>query len=200
MRRFAVIGQNAFASPDFSLDDLPATSGRLDVLLRCVRAAMLVSHGIRRDVTTYLILRGGQSGPRVVRIDGGSVRFLRPDERSLGTLVKKTLARESSEAVFRDVQPGIAMALGDIDVVLGDGPCANVFLLEEGAPDVREEPRLGAADILVFVGDHRGVDEASRGRLMAVGAHAVAVGPTSIHAEDAIAVLSNELDRRDRAT
>ena len=41
-RRFVVIGQQASASPDFSLLDLPGTSGRLDVLLRCLRAALLV--------------------------------------------------------------------------------------------------------------------------------------------------------------
>ncbi|MEO5728597.1 MAG: tRNA (pseudouridine(54)-N(1))-methyltransferase TrmY, partial [Byssovorax sp.] len=44
MRRFIVIGQRATASPDFSLINLPASSGRLDVLLRCLRAALLFSH------------------------------------------------------------------------------------------------------------------------------------------------------------
>jgi tRNA (pseudouridine54-N1)-methyltransferase len=197
MRRFAVIGKKAVASPDFSLDDLPGTSGRLDVLLRCVRAAMLVSHGIRRDVTVYLVLRGGRAGPRVLRIDGGEVQFLRPDERSLGALVKKALAHDCNEESFREVKPGIAVARGDIESVLADAPPSKVFLLEEGSIDLRSEPDLAAQDVLVFVGDHQGVDEASRCRLMAAGARAIAVGPTSIHAEDAIAVMSNELDRRE---
>lgn len=92
MRRFVIIGQRASASPDFSLNNLPASSGRLDVLLRCLRAALLVSHGLRRDTIVYLVLLGGPSAPRTLRIDSADVRFLRPDERSLAVLVQKALA------------------------------------------------------------------------------------------------------------
>ena len=82
MRRFVVIGQTATASGDFSLEDLPSTSGRLDVLLRCVRAALLVSHGLRRDTVVYLVLLGGPLAPRTVRVDGAIATYVRPDERS----------------------------------------------------------------------------------------------------------------------
>ena len=58
MRRFVIVGQQATSSPHFSLLDLPSTSGRLDVLLRCLRAALLVSHGLRRDAVAYLVLLG----------------------------------------------------------------------------------------------------------------------------------------------
>ena len=37
----------------------PATSGRLDILLRCLRASLLVSHGLREDTIIYLVLMGG---------------------------------------------------------------------------------------------------------------------------------------------
>src|SRR5271166_6138726 len=98
MRYFVVIGQNATASDDFLLDDLPGTSGRLDVLLRCVRAATLFSHGLRRDVVVYLVLGGGPRAPRVLRFDS-KARFLRPDERSLGILAKKMLATRADADV-----------------------------------------------------------------------------------------------------
>ncbi len=91
VRRFVLIGQTASASGDFSVEDLPGSSGRLDVLLRCVRAALLFSHGLRSNVLVYLVLRGGATAARLVRIDGRTAKFLRPDERSLATLIKKTL-------------------------------------------------------------------------------------------------------------
>jgi hypothetical protein len=47
VRRWIVIGRTARADGDFSLDDLPSTSGRLDVLLRAVRA-----HCTRRPTAT----------------------------------------------------------------------------------------------------------------------------------------------------
>jgi tRNA (pseudouridine54-N1)-methyltransferase len=49
MRQFVVVGHDAPTTDDFSLDDLPG-AGRLDVLCRCITAALLLSHGIRDGV------------------------------------------------------------------------------------------------------------------------------------------------------
>jgi diacylglycerol kinase family enzyme len=54
--RLVVLGGKA--TGHFRLNDLPGTSGRLDALLRCLRAALLVSHGVRRHVSVYLVLGG----------------------------------------------------------------------------------------------------------------------------------------------
>src|SRR5580704_6644641 len=111
MRRFVVIGRGAIASDDFLLDDVPGTSGRLDVALRCVRAALLFSHGLRRDVIVYLVLGGGPRAPRVLRLSGATARFLRPDERSLAVLAKKVLASraDAERGGFVEVKAGIAI-------------------------------------------------------------------------------------------
>jgi len=193
-RRFVIVGRTATASGDFSLDDLPSTSGRLDVLVRCLRAALLVSHGVRRDTVVYLVLLGGPKAPRVLRVDGATARFLRPDERSLATLVRKSLAAYSGGEGFVTVRPGIAVATGGLDVVLADLGAMRAYLLDEGGRDVRGET-LGSRDDVFFVGDHLGFDESTRARLAEAGARPVSVGPVSLHADDAVTVLSNELDR-----
>src|SRR5580700_751427 len=90
-RRIVVIGQQARGSADFLLNDLAGTSGRLDVLVRCVRAAMLVSHGLRRDTVVYLVLLGEPSAPKTLRFDGAAARFIRPEERALASLAQKML-------------------------------------------------------------------------------------------------------------
>ena len=197
MRRFIVIGQRATASPDFSLINLPASSGRLDVLLRCLRAALLFSHGLRRDTVVYLVLLGGPRAPRSLRIEGATARFLRPDERSLAVLVQKVLAApmEGEGSGFVPVRPGVAVAEGGLDAVLADlGPTA-LYVLEEGAPDLRGAA-LDEPDAAFFLGDHVGFDETTRARLAALGATAASVGPVSVHADDADVLVNNELDRR----
>lgn len=197
MRRFIVIGQRATASPDFSLTNLPASSGRLDVLLRCLRAALLFSHGLRRDTVVYLVLLGGPRAPRSLRIEGATARFLRPDERSLAVLAQKVLAAPAEGSGFVAVRPGIAVAEGGLDAVLADlGPTA-LYVLEEGAPDLRDAA-LDEPDSAFFLGDHVGFDETTRARLAALGATAVGVGPVSVHADDAVVLVHNELDRRGR--
>ena len=202
-RRFVILGQKATASPDFSLIDIAGTSGRLDILLRCLRSALLVSHGLRRDTVVYLVLLGGPLAPRTLRVDGRSVRFIRPDERMLAILVQKALARTPPDAelgVWNEIRPGLAVARGGLETVLADlGTAgAHAYVLEENARDLRDSP-LASEDVVVFVGDHHGFDEATRARLDALGATAIGVGPISIHADDAITVVCNEMDRRHAA-
>jgi tRNA (pseudouridine54-N1)-methyltransferase len=198
-RRFVVIGQKASASGDFLASDVPGTSGRLDLLLRCVRAALLWSHGIRADVVVYLALGGGPRAPRVVRIDGGAARFIRPDERSLATLAAKVLAGHGDETTsgFVEFRAGIAVAKGGLEVVFDDLGNASLCVLDEAADDIRDLPDDALDDVTFFLGDHLGFEEAHRGWLRGRDARALAVGPRSLHAEDVIAVVLNEIDRRD---
>jgi tRNA (pseudouridine54-N1)-methyltransferase len=195
-RAFVVIGEKASASDDFLLDDLPGTSGRLDVGVRCIRAALLVSHGLRRDSAIYLVLRGGPRAPRVLKIDGETAEFIRPDERQLAVLVKKALASDPEGEGFVTVRKGVSVARGSLEQVMNDTAGWAWWVLEEGGPDIREEKTLGQKDAVFFVGDPAGFDPALRSGLRSAGALPLGVGPVSIHAEDAIAVLSNELDRR----
>lgn len=198
-RRFVVIGRTASASPEFRLDDLPSTSGRLDALVRCLRAALLVSHGLRRDAVVYLVLLGGPSAPRTLRVAGASAKFVRPDERSLAVLVQKTLANAPGTARFVAVRPGgAAVADAGLEAVIDDVGPGTWYLLDEAGSDLRAA-ELDARDPVFVVGDHAGFDAAARDRLAALGARALSVGPSSVHAEDAIAVTSNELDRRGSA-
>ncbi|MEO7327707.1 MAG: tRNA (pseudouridine(54)-N(1))-methyltransferase TrmY [Minicystis sp.] len=202
-RRFVVIGQQATASHHFSLLDLPSSSGRLDVLLRCVRAALMYSHGLRADTTLYLVLQGGRGAPRIVRVSGATGRFLRPDERSLALLVQRVLAvegdsgeaREAGEAGFVERRAGIAVCSEGLAWLVGELGAGAHYVLEEGAPDLRGVAIEGPAPVF-YLGDHRGFSEATRAVLAEVGARPVSVGPLSLHTEDALAIVVNELDRR----
>ena len=168
------------------------------MLLRCLRAALLVSHGLRRDTVVYLVLLGGPRAPRTLRVDGAAVRFLRPDERSLAVLVQKALAVPTVGDGFIPVRPGIAVAAGGLPAVMTDlAPAAPLalFVLEEGAPDLREAS-LDGPDPVFFLGDHLGFDEAARAHLSSLGATPVGLGPVSLHADDAVVLVAHELDRR----
>jgi tRNA (pseudouridine54-N1)-methyltransferase len=193
MRALVLLGSSAHAGDRVLLDDVPGTSGRLDVLARCVRAALCVSHGIRRDARVYLVLLGGEE-PRTVRIDGAHVKFIRPDERQIAILLLKMVARTPhGDARFFEHRPGIAVACAGLEAVLDDLAGVPLFVLEEGAPDIRETRVTEGA---FFLGDHTGFDPAARDALTKAGARPIGVGPVSLHSDDAIAVLHNELDRK----
>lgn len=190
LRRFIIVGQTA--RPELSLDDLPATSGRLDLLLQCARAALLVSHGVRRDTIAYLVMMGAEGGPRTLRIEGPTAQFVRPDERSLALLVQKASARSTG---FGDMTRGVSVARGGLEVALADGGArGRRFVLDERAALDLRDAELGDGDVTFVLGDHLGLDEASARAL--ADATRLRVGPVSLHASDAVTIVVNELDRR----
>ena len=74
MRRFVVVGHRAITSGDFKLNDLCGSTGRLDVLLRCVNSAFFLSHDLRRDVELFLILQGEPDAPKTIRLVGSELK------------------------------------------------------------------------------------------------------------------------------
>ena len=135
MRRLAIVGQRALSSPHFLFNDIPGTSGRLDVLLRCLRASLLVSHGIRRDTIVYLVLLGDR--PTTLRFDGRIAKYLRPDEHQLAKLVQKLLAFPNETSKFVELRDGIAIARGGLELVMAEAPDVPRYLLDEQGTDVR---------------------------------------------------------------
>ncbi len=207
MRRFVVVGRTARASPDFSLVDLAGTSGRLDVLVRAQRAALLVSHGVRRDVVVDLVLSGGPRAPRIVRVDGSLARWVRPEERRLALAVQRALEAldrappdSPRDALgFLPLRNGYFVREGGLAEVLATIPAASTrIVLDEAGEDLAALAGPGSAldapDLTFIVGDHEGLDGASVALLE--GARRLSLGPVSLLAEDAITVTHHTLDRR----
>jgi tRNA (pseudouridine54-N1)-methyltransferase len=188
MRSIAVVGHLAPTGDGFSLDDLPGSAGRMDVLCRCVNAALTLSHGIRRDAEIHLILLGPPTPPKEVLLRGDSVRSLSPDERSTAALIRKALALPVGEA-FRESTPGILVRRGDLGGLVAGGGYA---VLSETGTDVRGVKVLPTGFLL---SDH--LDFTAAEEEILAGLPRISMGPRVLHADHAITVLQNELDRRE---
>ena len=189
MRQFVVLGHEAPADADFSLDDLPG-AGRLDVLCRCVTAALLRSHGIREDVQAVLVIRDEVT----VRVDGSAVRHLNPDERSTGALIRTALAARSEAVGHTEVEssPGVFVSNRGLEAVLEALETdALVQLHGDGRPVVEADP---PGDPVYVLSDHGDPLPAEESQLAAAGADRVSLGPTALHADQAITVVHNYLD------
>jgi tRNA (pseudouridine54-N1)-methyltransferase len=190
MRQFVVVGHDAPTTPDFSLDDLAGGAGRLDVLCRCVSAALFLSHDVREDVRVHLVL----ADELTVVFDGATVRRVNPDERSTAALVRGAL-EERREAIGHEpveTSPGVSLYRFGLATTLDrldDG--AVVQLHEDGDPVVEcpvpEDP--------VFVlSDHREFADGEAKLLAEAADERVRLGPEPLHADHAITVAHNYLD------
>ena len=191
MRQFIVLGHDAPTTPDFSLDDLAGSAGRLDVLCRCVNSAFFLSHDIRENVRVHLVL----GNEVTIRFEGSQLRRLNPDERSTAALIRGAL-EEKDEAIGRmeaEGSPGVYLSKRGFEAVLEEAARAGtvVQLHEDGDPVVDVEP---PEDPVFVLSDHHDF-EANEAELLDEAAdQRVRLGSELLHADHAITVAHNYLD------
>lgn len=186
IREFLIIGHRALTSPDFSLNDLPGSAGRMDILCRCVNTALFLSHELRRDVRVHLLLLGEPAPPVLITFDGAAVKYLNPDERSAGSLIQKALTRGDGEST-----PGIFASKQRLaETIAGK----NLIYLHEDGEDIRKAEIDENA--LFILGDHLGLTIEEERLLEKNRAKKLSVGPEKYHADHCIIIVNNELDRR----
>jgi tRNA (pseudouridine54-N1)-methyltransferase len=190
MRQFVIVGHDAPTTPEFSLDALPG-AGRLDLLARCVTSSLLLSHGIRTDVRTHLVL----GDEYTITFDGNSVKRLNPDERSTAALVRGAL-EQREEAVGRmpvETSPGVSLTRGGLeptlDEIAGDG---NILTLHEQGDAVAS--RDPVENPIFVLSDHHEFTDQNRATIQAHSEQQLSVGPEALHADQAITVAHNWLD------
>lgn len=202
MKRFAVIGHRAVTDPGFPLNDMPGSAGRMDVLCRCVNASFFLSHGLRRDVECFLILKGAataadspvsrdeslEDGERTILLKGETIRSLNPDERSAGALIKKALAQPCGDD-FRETSPGVFIRCGGLLRLLADYPFA---VLDEGGTDIRSLETLPGN---LLLSDHLNFTDAEEELIADLPR--ISVGNKILHGDHTITIFLNEADRRD---
>lgn len=163
----------------------------MDIVLNAANAALLVAHDIRRDVEVGLLLLGPPNPPRFVRLQGLRLRSYQPDIRSNAALVRRALAEPSR--IERESSPGVSCSIATFDEALDRLGPAFVHLREDGK-DIREA--VLPADATFVLSDNQDLTPSEERAVRERGAIAVGLGPTSLHADHAIAIVHNELDRR----
>ncbi len=151
-RNFVIIGHRAHTVADWKLDDLCGGAGRIDILVRCVTAALWKSHGIRHDTDIWLILNGPPNPPVTVHLSGDNIRYLNPDERSTAALIRNGLIKFKKKEGAMETSPGITMERIGLSEVLEKLP--NPILLSENG---KEE--MGEAKTFILGDDKDPTDE-----------------------------------------
>ena len=185
-RDFVFVAHEAPTDADFSLNDLPG-AGRMDLLCRCINAALLTSHGVREEATAHVVIHGDVDV--ALRFVGDEVRGLNPDERSIGGVVRAALEERTYYEV--EARTGVYVAERSFGEVLDETEGGTVVLHEDGEPAASVEP----PDDAVFVlSDHKDFTDEELEVLEGHGARRVSLSPVALHADHAAAVAHNWCD------
>ncbi|MBN2110147.1 MAG: tRNA (pseudouridine(54)-N(1))-methyltransferase TrmY [Methanosarcinaceae archaeon] len=195
MKDFVIIGHKALTAADFSLNDLPGSAGRMDILCRCINSALFLSYGMRRDINVHLVLLGEPDPSKILRFSGEELRYLNPDERSSGSLIKKALEKDATDFETRST-PGVWIRRGGLEELMQEfvEDSRKIYYLREDGEDIRNVTDL-AADAVFVLGDHMGVTEEEEGIVNKGSSGTLSIGPLSLHSDHCITIILNELDR-----
>ncbi len=190
-RVFVVVGNKAKTEP-FNLNDLAGSAGRMDILCRCIAQTLFISHGVRKNSAVIIVLRGEPSPPKSVMVVGSEVKYMSPDERNIGGIIRKALSVKVGKEWVKST-PGVYVAKKDLKDVLEELKDYEKVYLKEGGEDIRKV-KFGRK-VAFFLGDHIGLSEEDEKLIMSLADRVVSVSPLSLQADQCIVIVHNELDR-----
>ena len=190
-RHFYVKSHGVTEPEKINLRDLPGSSGRLDVVARCINAAFWLSGDIRRNVVFHTVLHGGEQ-PVYIRIEGERLRKVSPDERSISLFLKKALERMGSR---EETSPGIFASSRSFREVVEENKDKEFYLLDEEGESIEDMKFEGIP--FFFLGDNRDLTDEEKNFLLERGARKVSLGSISYLSSHCIAVVNWWLDRKE---
>jgi tRNA (pseudouridine54-N1)-methyltransferase len=188
MKQFILYASKAVTSPDFTLDDLPGSGGRMDLVARCICNALWISHDLRRDTCIHIVACGTPNPPVVISFFGDRLRGVSPDERNIAAWIKKALA-------LKRKNPGISirkLSFQQLIEKLASGRNAFYILTEKGI-DIGSVKLK--ANPVVILGDHEGLPKEADEFVERFEHEKISLGSVSYLASQCISVVHYELDK-----
>lgn len=200
MREFIYYSTTAPTSGSYVKDDL--MKGRLDIAIHSVIAALFLSQRIREDVKLHLVFAGHpdpvkhlEFKPVLEGVTGEDKIYL--NKKDISSVIKKMLYkyREGERA---EVFPGYWIErktlLQLVEKMRDEG--RNIYILDDKGEDIRKV-NIGPSPVFI-IGDHEGLPSKELKRLKKL-CTPVSIGKKTYFASHTIAVVNNEIDRREEA-
>ena len=188
-RAFLIKASKSCTAPIFSVRSLASTSGRLDVIIRCIFSAFIWNGLIRKDTKFYAVLEGPPSPPLVIEIDGSELNYLPNNELGMANLIIKLMRNEKIRGfkIYKENFKNLVTKLKSK---------YNVLYLHEMGKDIRKMSFNPKDKYLFILGDHIGIDKESERYLLSLKIPLVSLGPISYLSSQCIILVHEELDRR----
>ncbi len=201
MREIIYYSRTAPTSGSYIKENLQE-SGRIDIAIHTVIAAFFLSHKIRTDVKLHLSFAGPPDPPKHLEIMPVTEGKTGIDKIYLAktnvSIILKKMLYKFKEGERREVFPGFWVERKSfLDIVYGlVKQKRNVYILDPDGEDIRTAKI--DKDPIVILGDHRGLPGKELKRLKKF-CIPVSIGKRTYFASQTLAVVNNELDRREDA-
>ncbi len=201
MRELIYYSRTAPTAGNFITEDLQR-SGRIDIAVHTVIAAFFLSHRIRTDMRLHLCFAGPPDPPKHLQLQPVTIGTTGIDKiylakKNVSDILKKMLYKYR-EGEKKEVFPGFWIEKkGFLEIVKDlakEG--RNLYILDPKGEDIRTVDIK--EDPIFILGDHKGLPLKELKRLKQM-CTPVTIGRRVYFASQTIAVVNNELDRREDA-
>lgn len=201
MREFIYYSRTAPTSGKSIQDDL-MKAGRLDIAIHTVIAAFFLSHDIRKDVKLHLVFAGPpdpvkhlEIEPETEGVTGVDKIYL--NKKDVGKTIKKMLYKYQ-EGEKKEVFPGYYIEKKSLTQVIEElsDEGKEVYILDPKGEDIRTAKIK--ANPVFLLGDHLGLPSKELKRLKKI-CKPVTIGKKTYFASHTVAIVNNEIDRREEA-
>lgn len=198
MREFIYYSRTAPTTGNFGTDLQEA--GRIDIAIHVVIAAFFLSHKIRSDAKLHLLFAGPPDPVKHLEIhpvtEGKTgIDKIYLSKKDVSGILKRMLYKYR-EGEKREVFPGFWIEKKNFLEVVKDltEQGRNLYILDPDGEDIR------TADIkenpIFILGDHKGLPAKELKRLKTM-CNPITVGKRVYFASQIVAIVNNELDRRE---
>ncbi|OIO81779.1 hypothetical protein AUJ84_00070 [Candidatus Pacearchaeota archaeon CG1_02_32_132] len=201
MREFIYYSRTAPTSGNYISDDL-MRSGRIDIAIHTVIASFFLSHNFRNDVKLHLCFAGPPDPPKHLELmpntEGTTgVDKIYLSKKDVGWVLKKLLYKYR-KGVKHEAFPGYWIEKkGFLEIVKElDKEGRNLYILDEKGKDIRKV-KIGKNPVFIL-GDHLGLPTKELKRLKGM-CTPVSIGKKTYFASQTVAIVNNEVDRREDA-
>jgi len=190
MKHF-VYFSNSAATSGKALSGNLMKAGRMDIAIHSLIQGLFLSHDFREDVKFHFIFYGQPDPPKHIEIQ--VKEGLDISKKDVAGLIQKILYKYK-EGQKTEVLSGCFIEKKSFLKVAEELAEKNsIFILDKKGKDIRNAE---IDDNCVFIlGDHEGLPQKELRRLKQIS-ESVSVGPKTYFASQTIAVVNNELDRR----
>jgi tRNA (pseudouridine54-N1)-methyltransferase len=194
-RVFILKASIAHTDNKFNIKDLPGTSGRLDLVCRCILSALLLSNTHRVDTVFYAVLEGPPRPPLIIELDGEKIEELPRDELQVGLLLKEMLdpKRESFPSGFRLISKGFR------ELVEEQANKSKIYYLHQSGSDINktlsEFQNAEKSQLAFILGDHIGFSQSDIEYLKEKGIKPLSLGLKEYLGSHCIFLVHEKLDR-----
>ena len=190
-REFIYYSRNAVTAGNMIKDDLKK-AGRMDIVCNVIISVFFISNEMRDDIKLHLIFDGPPNAPRHLVLE--SNKEMPISKKDVANLLKRLLYK-CKEVEKREIIPGCFIEKKSFEKVIKNLIEQNVklFILDKNGENIRdiEIPK----DCGFIIGDQDGIPKKEMKNLKKY-LEKVSIGPKTYFASQVVAVVNNELDRR----